>query len=138
VGDFDRGLRRFQKISIVGISIIMAAGIVIASLWNTETATIKFELARLVAQAILIVLGGALLNLVAREYQLRQTQVEARKEIVASVLGRTLNASNGVKERDDCPERRPLRAVGDRRDVLSQPYDGQMLAINDLQLEFEG
>jgi cytochrome c biogenesis protein CcdA len=111
VGDFDRGLRRFQKISIVvGISIIIAAGIVIASLWNTETATIKFELARLVAQAILIVLGEALLNLVAREYQLRQTQVEARKEIVASVLGRTLNAYNGVKRAQRLPRAQALKS----------------------------
>ena len=59
VVDFDRGLRCFQKISIlVGISIMITAGIVIAFLWNAELATIKFELAKVVAQAILIVLGG--------------------------------------------------------------------------------
>jgi hypothetical protein len=27
--------------------------------------------------------------------------------------------------------------AGDRREVLSQPYDDQMMAINNLQLEFE-
>ena len=78
--DFDRGLRRFQKVSIlVGISIIIAEGVVIAFLWNAETATIKFELAKLDAQAILIGLGGTLLSLVMSEYQLRQAQVEAQR-----------------------------------------------------------
>jgi hypothetical protein len=149
VVDFDRGLRRFQKVSIlVGIFIILAAGIVIAFLWNAETATIKFELAKLVAQAILIGLGGALLSLVVSEYQLRQAQVEAqrmqverriglRKEVVASVLDRTLNAYNGVKRARRLLRAQALRAVGGRREVLSQPYDDQMLAINNLQLEFE-
>ena len=132
------GVRRSRSYVLLGISIIgLVALMMLATVLDAKPNTIRYELAKTLMQAGLIVVVSAVIAFLTSEYQRQQVAADYARDVLKSTLDRATANYNGAKR-----ARRLLRALalsgeGDDTVVLAGPYDLHMALINDIQLEFE-
>ena len=138
---------------VVGLVLVSVTSVVIvalmAALGTVTPNTLWFEVAKIVLQVGLVSAFGAALSLLTYEYQQEAQRTEkareddilrreSQQELLRSVLARAATTYIDVKR-----ARRFLRGSAMTADpsggtvVIAVPYDQQIAAINDAQLEFE-